>query len=502
MPFTRRQSLSAVAGAALAPKLLRAQSDKILRIGLGGMPTEKGNAFSNIQTPSILLTGGVFDGLTRMTKSGDIVPWLATAWQALDETTWRFTLRDDVAFSNGEQFDAAAVKFTVDYLSGPGPMTEGLRRDFRFLTGATVIDRTTIDISTSVPTPMLPRYASVLLIVAPEAWRSMGVEQFSITPVGTGPLTVDNWHPAGATLLPNTTSWRPIQFDGVEYIVLKDPSSRFQALMSGAIDAAYQTAPEDIPFIEDEGGSVVSVLDGAAASIMLQFGPEHDTPLRDKRVRHALNHAVDKQTIVDVLLGGQTVVSSQPAVRASFGYDPSLQPFAYDPELALALLKDAGAGDGFAMTILTSGGGTNGQFVVQRVADDLNRVGIRAEVQQRPVMQFLTDFVRGRIDTDAFTLQWGTYPLLDAIQVTNINSCRKTDPWFCDQTIQPVIERAWVETDPIAALALRHQIMGYYRDMAPSIFLHENIAFVGLSPRTRGFDQTFGYIDFEGITLS
>jgi ABC-type transport system substrate-binding protein len=170
--------------------------------------------------------------------------------------------------------------------------------------------------------------------------------------------------------------------------------------------------------------------------------------------------------------------------------------------MARALLKDAGVTNGFDMTILTSGGGTNGAFIVQRVAADLNRAGIRATIQTRPVMQFLGDFVQGRISTEAFTLQWGSYPLLDAIQMTNINSCRKTQPWYCDDTIQPVIEAAWLETDPQQALALRHQVMGHYREQAPSIFLYENIAFTGLSPRTRRYDQTFGYIDFEGVTLA
>jgi len=500
--LSRRQSLSIVAGAALGAAGARAQTDGILRIGLGGLPIEKGNAFSNIQVPSILVTGGIFDSLTRMTKSGDIVPWLATSWEPLDATTWRFFLRDDVEFSNGEVLDAAAVKHTVDYLSGPGPQTEGLRRDLRFLAGADVVDRWTVDIMTVVPVPMMPRYASVLLIVAPRAWQDMGVREFSLNPVGTGPLIVDQWEPARAIARPNPTSWRPLQIDGVEFILLPDPSSRLQALLSGALDAAYQMGPDDIEIIESEGGSISKVKDGAASCIMLQFGDGYDTPLRDQRVRQALNYAVDKQTIVDILLGGQTVVSSQPAVREAYGFDPNLKPYDHDPDMARRLLKEAGVGDGFDMTILTSGGGTNGAFIVQRVAADLVKSGVRASIQTRPVMQFLGDFVRGRIATDAFTLQWGSYPLLDSIQMTNINSCRKTQPWFCDETIQPVIEAAWLETDSSQALALRQQVMGYYRDTAPSIFLHENIAFTGLSPRTRGYDQTFGYIHFDSVTFA
>ncbi len=502
MKIARRTLLSSLAATTIAPAHAQANNSKILRIGIGGLPTEKGNAFSNIQTPSILLTGGVFDGLTRLTKDGEVEPWLATQWELLDPLTWRFTLRNDVVFSNGEPFNSDAVAFTCNYLAGSGPQTEGLRRDFHFLDKAIAITPTIVEIKTLTPVPMLPRYASVLLIVDPKAWQDMGVEQFSLTPVGTGPLIVEAWEPGRAITHANPLSWRLMKIDGVDFIVLPDASSRIQAILSGGLDAAYQTTPEDFSVLKSIGGSIASVKDGAAFSIMLQFEEGKETPLNDLRVRQALNHAVDKQTIVDVLLGGLTVVSSQPAVRSAYGFDPNIEPYAYDPDLARNLLTEAGYPNGFDMTLLTSGGGTNGALIVQRVADDLNRIGVNVDIQQSPVMRFLMDFVRGRIETDSFTLQWGSYPILDAIQMTNIHSCRKADPWFCDRSIQPTIEAAWTETDPDTALDLRQQVMRHYHTQAPSIFLHENIGFVGLSPRTYGYDQTFGYIAFEDIILN
>ncbi len=499
--LSRRSFVGALASSAMTPLPSHGAQEKILKIGLGGLPTQKGNAFSNIQSPSILVTGGIFDGLTRVNMSGAVEPWLATHWEALDDLTWRFTLRDDVVFSNGRPFNAAAVAHTANYLSGPGPQMEGLRRDFRFLSGAKVVDARTVDIMTKVPVPMLPRYASVLLIVEPDAWQSMGIEQFSLTPVGTGPFVIERWEAARAIARASSSSWRPMQVDGVEFIVLPDPSSRVQAVLSGGLDAAYQTAPEDFDLLRNAGGDVTSVKDGSIFSIMLQYGQGRDTPLNDIRVRHALNYAVDKQTIADVLLDGLAAVASQPAVQEAYGFDPTLAPYAYDPARARQLLSEAGYADGFTMTLETSGGGTNGRSIVQRVADDLNRIGIQVDVQQKPVMSFLMDFVRGRIDADSFTLQWGSYPILDSIQMTNINSCRKSEPWYCDEEIQPTIEAAWMETDPDVALALRHEVMRHYRDDAASILLHENVGFIGLAPRVQGFEQTFGYVSYETVRL-
>ena len=502
MSLSRRSVLGTVLAAGLTPHVVKSADGNILRIGYGGLPREKGNPFSNIQTPSILVTGGVFDGLTRFRRDGSIKPWLATAWEPVNALIWRFKLRDDVIFSNGKPFDADSVVHTVEYLAGPGPQTEGMRRDMRFLAGAKALDKYTVEIETKAPVPMFPRYAAVLLIVESEAWQSMDVEQFKDTPVGTGPLRIEEWEPARCITRANRTSWRPLAIDGVDFTVLPDVSSRIQALLSGGLDVAYQLAPEDFPTVESIGGSIASVKDGATTTIMLHFQRKPGSPLQDVRVRRALNHAVDKQTIVDVLLGGRTVLATQSTVREAYGYDPSLKPFAYDPEKAKALLTEAGYGGGFDMTLQTAGGGTNGWLVVQRVADDLSRVGVRVEVTQLPVNQFLLSFVRDRIEADAFTLQWGTYPILDAIQTTNINSCRKPSPWYCDRTIQPVIEAAWVETDPDKALALRHQVMRHYHEQLPCIYLHENIAFQGIHPRISGYRQTFGYIDFENVRIS
>lgn len=486
----------------MTPSLARSADEKILRIGYGGLPREKGNPFSNIQTPSILVTGGIFDGLTRFGPDGSMRPWLATAWEAVNDLTWRFKLRDDVVFSNGKPFDAGSVVHTVEYLAGPGPMTEGMRRDMRFLAGAKALDKYTVEIETKAPVPMFPRYAAVLLIVEPEAWQSMSVEQFKETPVGTGPLRVEGWESARCITRTNRTSWRTMAIDGVDFTVLPDVSSRIQAILSDGLDVVYQLAPEDFPTIESIGGSIASFKDGATTTVMLNFQKNPDSPLADKRVRHALNHAVDKQTIVDVLMGGQTVLATQSSVREAYGYDPTLEPYAYDPDRAKALLAEAGYPDGFDMTLETSGGGTNGRSVIQRIADDLSRVGVRVEIEQTPVNQFLLSFVRDRIEADAFSLQWGTYPILDAIQMTNINSCRKPSPWYCDRTFQPVIEAAWVETDPDKAIALRHQVMRHYHDQVPCIYLHENIAFQGVHPRVSGYRQTFHYIDFENVRIS
>ena len=92
----RRSFISAITSFATIPNITYANENKVLRIGLNGLSSQKGNPFYNVQTPTILLTGGIFDGLTRMNKDGSLAPWLATSWKLIDDLTWRFYLRKDV----------------------------------------------------------------------------------------------------------------------------------------------------------------------------------------------------------------------------------------------------------------------------------------------------------------------------------------------------------------------------------------------------------------------
>lgn len=488
--------------AAGLPNVARAAGEKILRVAIGGFPQEKGNPFANIQTPAIILSGALFDGLTRLNRDGSLSPRLATSWESIDPLTWRFKLRDDVVFSNGKTFTADAVVHTVKYLVAPGPATEGVRRDFPFLADAKAIDKRTVDIITKTPVPGMPRYAAVLLIPEPDAWQSLGAEKFSLTPVGTGSLKAESWEPGRIYFSANKTSWVAPKIDGVEFLLLTDIPSRLQAMLSGRLDVVYQVPPEDFSTVTDFGGTVITARDAAASAIFFNFPEGRDTPLKDVRVRRAINMAIDRQTIVEVLLDGKTTLSSQPAIKESFGYDPSIKPYPYDVAGARKLLAEAGYPNGFAMVLETSAGSTNAAAIVQRVADDLTKVGIKMEIRAKPVIQYLNDFVFGRITADALTMQWGSYPTLDAIQMTVMSSCRKTNPWYCDRTIQPTIDAAWAETDPKKALELRQQVMRYYHDNAPGIFLYDNVQFIGLSPRTSGFGSVFGFVDFENVKIA
>jgi len=476
-----------------------AQQETSLRVAIGGLPTYRGNPFRTAQTPTITVISAIFDSLTHLRSDGTVVPWLATSWRAIDDLTWEFKLRDDVSFSNGVPFDADTVVFFVNYIAGPGPATQDLRRELSILSGARAIDAQTVQIITKRPVPLLPRYASIMLMPEPVAWNSLGLEGFAEQPVGTGPFVLDRWEPSRASMYANPKSWRSPMVERIEVLRISDGTSRIQALQSERIDIAVGIASDDFGLVEQTGGTVATYREGAVWGIFLRT--DHDNALSDVRVRRALNLAVDRKTIVDVLLGGRTELSGQPAVATAYGHDPSIKPYPHDPEAARALILEAGYPDGFTFVVETSAGTPNVSLVLQRVAADLKRVGVTMEIQSRPLMIYLSDFVRGSLAKDAFTLVWGATPTLDAVRAIALHSCQKPKPWYCDERITPTIEAARIEWDNERAISLRQQIMKFYHNEAPSIFLYESVGFSGLHKRVRGFRYDYGKINYHEISL-
>ncbi len=497
---TRRLLVVALCGAlsvdvSLPAPALAEGDETTIRMALGGLPTRRGNPFRTSQTPTSTVVSAIYDTLTWLEADGSVIPWLATGWRNVDDLTWEFTLRDDVTFSNGTPFTADDVEFMVKYIAGDGPPTEDLRRELEALADARATGPYTVEITTKRSMPLFPRLASIMPMVEPAAWQSMGPEAYQEQPIGTGPFIAQEWTPSSVSMTAFQDSWRPPKADHLEILAIGDPTARIQAFQSERIDISLGANPDQFDAIRSVDGTIADWQDGMVISLLIRT--DQDNPLADVRVRQALNMAVDRQSIVDVLLDGRTVVASQPATRSAFGFDPSLEPYPYDPEAARALIDEAGYPDGFSFTMETG----IGAALVQRVADDLSRIGVTMEVQMRPVMAFLSDFTGGRMTRDGFMLSWTATPVLDATQAVALHSCLKPRPWYCDQNIMPTIMEAMGEWDTERAIDLRHQVMRYYRDQAPGIYLHESVGFAALSSRVSGFKYTYGKVLYDQIEI-
>lgn len=261
---------------------------------------------------------------------------LAESWERPDQLTWRFTLRPGVTFHNGEPFTAEAVKASWDVLSD-AELAASLGK-FSILSqtsGCRVIDDATVEITTAEPNSELPNYILRigLVILPPRMLADEGLEAFSENPIGTGPYRFVSWTKGQRIELAGFADYwgdTDPRFDTVTIIPRPEAAVRAQSISSGEADFAYNIGAEQASALP------ASVTGGGFQSSSIRLN-NAIAPTNDLNVRLAINHAIDRQAIVDSIFLGQAT----PA--AFFGFQPvSVEPYPYDPEKARQLIVDAG----------------------------------------------------------------------------------------------------------------------------------------------------------------
>jgi peptide/nickel transport system substrate-binding protein len=446
-------------------------------MGIGNLPRSMGNPYTENGSPSTYTWSAIFDALTRLGPEGHLEPGLAVAWSPVAENRWRFELRRGVVFTNGEPFDARAVVGVVEWLGTPEGRRTVIGNELRSLVGAVAVDSHTVELISDGPDAILPQRLSAVLIVPPDAWTRLGPDGFALQPHGTGPFRVVEWSDRERTvrLVANPDSWRPPRLPGLTLKGLPDKAVRVQALRSGEVDLTLIDI-EDVDFLQARG---FRVHHSPSMQVMaLAFNVERDppSPVADQRVRQAINHAVDKHAIAEILLQGMVRPSGQPASRVTTGYNPDVDPYRYDPERARQLLAEAGWPEGFDLTIHVAEGGVPGAAqIYQVIVQYLGRVGIRARLQVRPFPAWLRDYLAGSISADMFGLPWNAAPYNDVMRPVEYYSCAKRNPFFCDPALMPLIERTGREIDPERRDALLKELAARLHDLAPSLFLVEQM---------------------------
>lgn len=499
--MTRRTAACAVVLSSLLCFAPSAWAEKHLRIALFAFPPAAGNPFAGTAIPSILTLPAVFDGLTHLNRSGELLPWLATHWTQDDDLTWTFHLRRGVSFSNGEPFDAAAVVTAYDYLLSPAGMTVGAGREVEIIERVEVRDSHTVALVTKRPSPILPRRLTAARFPAPRYWEEVGADAFAQRPVGTGPFTAESWEAGQIELAAFRESWRAPKVDRITLIRLAEQASRVQALQSGAAHIASSISADDRDAVALMGGILRESRHSGVA--VISYVSTKDGPLQSTLVRRALNFAVDKDIIVQQLMGGATVVASQPVSEGTLGYDPSLKPYSYDPDKARALLAEAGYPDGFPFVIeVTSGAGVNSDAYYTKVAEDLRAVGVNAQLKTISTQRLVQRIYSGDWEGDAFGMSMDTMPTLDALRPFRLHSCVWVAPWHCNPDDTPLIQAAETEMDPVKRMTMVQELLRRYHEDPPAIYMFQMVGFTGLAPSVRDFVSDYGVYNYHAVDLA
>jgi len=341
-------------------------------------------------------------------RAWGVVPVLAEKWTFPDPRTFVVEIKRGIKFQNGEELTAEHVKAAFDgFVTPDKPGRRGVV--LKALGRAEVAGKHTV--KWHLPKPDLSVLAAAShLLVPPLARHSMTREQFEAKPIGTGPYRVTAWPTDGTVQLEAWDGYRggkPFP-EKLIFRHVPEPSTRVFELAAGTAQVATAIPIESLPTIQANPKlEVVSLTGGSSLSYVINLF-KTAPPLRDKRVRQAMNHAVDRAAVVKAILGGRGAPMPAPLWPGWLGASDEIRPYAYDPDKARALLKEAGYPGGFSFRwTVTQGVFVKDVEVAQAVANQLGKVGIKATVQPAERARILAE--RNEGDYDVTELIWTMY---------------------------------------------------------------------------------------------
>ena len=362
----------------------------------------------------------VFDPLVGSDTNLQPVPGLTTVSNPQPDV-WEFRVRNGATFHDGTPVTAEALRFSLDRMprvpNSPAPFV----RMQASITSMEVVDPATLRLHSRGPDPSVPLNGMTAYIVP---LREATTSDFNAgrAAIGSGPWRFVSWQPGDALVLARNDAYWGAKPDFARATIrpIASDAARVAALLSGDVDLIDRVPQGDLARLHANPALAVTTspsarviyiaLDQASdtsAFVTAKDGkPLPHNPLRDARVRRALSMAINRAAIVERVLQGGGHPTGQLAVAGQLGYDPALQPPAFDPAGAKRLLAEAGYLDGFRLTLHSP----NNRYVedaktAQAVAQYWSRIGIDARVEIMPANVFFTR--AGKREFSAFLIGFG-----------------------------------------------------------------------------------------------
>jgi peptide/nickel transport system substrate-binding protein len=337
----------------------------------------------------------VFDTLVgRDAATGNLVPRLATSWEAPDPTTWVFKLRQGVKFHDGSDLTSNDVKASLERIvAQKGPVAPL----FAAVEAIEAPDPQTFRLKTKQPVGTIPA-STTLLTVAPAA--AVNTDGFFNKPIGTGPFKYVSWRAdADLRIEANEQYWGgPPAAKALVFKYIPEVAARMTALETGEIDFTWRVPPDQL-----EGLRKI-------ADLKVETSPSHEyyfiwmngsrEPFTDKRVRQAMFHALDIDTMAKDLLPGIGQRATAPIPPTVFGHAPQT-PYAYDVAKAKQLLADAGKPNGFETSFIWyAGAGPQDRELGQALVSYWNAIGVKVKVAEQERATWLDNLIKLNWDMD------------------------------------------------------------------------------------------------------
>src|SRR5574341_50886 len=424
--------------------------------------------------------------LITVDAQGRYQPALAESWRLVNAHTWQFKLRKGARFGNGDEVTAQDVKFSVDFVLDPANKHPNRSR-FTDIKEAQVVDRHTINLVTRDPSGALLSNVFRLFVLPSAYVKAKGLEEFARAPVGAGPFKVKSHTPGDRiVLVASRDFWGGApKLDEVTLRAIPEHATRMAAVETGEVDIAWFVPPEHVDRLKAKGFGITVVGTNQVRALVLGTQATRTKPLEDKRVRQALNYAVDKEGLNKFLFNGLwRVANGQVIGPAAFGHNPGLGAYPYEPERARRLLAEAGYASGFTVGFeFPVGRYIKDKESAEAVAGQLQAVGVRLQLKPLESGVWFQKYIAGTIGP-VFMVDLG--PSIDLDFVTERFPSWSQSKFWAYEPFDALFRKQRATVDQHERQKALWEMAALFREEAPLIFGLEVAAIHAVAPRVTG----------------
>lgn len=452
----------------------------------------------NRETETIIRN--LYDGILTRDTSMSILPELAVSYSQISPTVYEFKIRDGVVFHDGSAMTAEDVKFTLERLTKDGGMGNGQTSPRKSLLGplseVEIVDGNTVRVTLSEPWPLLPAMLPFQEIVSKSFAESAGTEGLATQENGTGPFKLVEWRRGDSIIMERFDDYyggaegiEPVGPACVERAIFKvipESASRVAALLAGDVQIINELPPFAVEQVKNNPDTDVMTVNGTR-SFFIAMNNEGEI-FDDLRVRQAVAHAIDKDLIIDRILGGSAAPISGILSPDAFGKNDDLPEYDHDPDKARALLAEAGYPDGLKVTMDVEGAFKD---TAEAIASLLARAGIETQVAvgEGALLSQKWRTKGGEKSGDMYFTSWGNGSLdpQGIFPPTHATDARGNSAGYSNSKVDTLLEMAATEVDQEKRASMYAEAEAIVNEELPYVYLWVPQDIYGVSKRVTGW---------------